>query len=311
MPNLIRLVILGTLDTVGVATPIPTNVLGHVLESLLIEQNEIKNRLDRLEQKLDQRIMQPYRNGIIFLEQGLRSGDKETRQRRIYDAQREFFVASQIELDDYPFLPIKAPIYAGVCSDLLADHEDAHNLYKQAHEFAVNYIRGNNPIYYNNKIWFIYKQLSRPKLDLEHFFLLRLAKHVGNLEKSRRPITPESSLEKELEDPLATPIKLPIEEERQSWVKKMQSSRLNPFPRGDFFPEGGFFNPARNDSILRSAGSIMLYELESSIRTENANRRQRSTRRKSDNLVLEQKDLEVGILAVGLTNMISSRKVKT
>ena len=41
MSNLIRLVILGTLDIVGVATPIPTNVLGYVLESLLSEQKEI------------------------------------------------------------------------------------------------------------------------------------------------------------------------------------------------------------------------------------------------------------------------------
>lgn len=119
-------------------TPFPINVMLTYLIDAVANQEE---RVSSLELKLEQHMIQPFYNAHTFLADALNASSKNTREDLVTQARNAFVLAWNTELPEYPFLPIYAAFYAGVCYDLLYESKIALTWYKRAHQKALGLFR--------------------------------------------------------------------------------------------------------------------------------------------------------------------------
>lgn len=131
-------------------TPFPVST---VLIYLIDELTQQENSLSRLERKLEDHMIAPFKVGKVYLDEARHAPDERTRRENVTAAKREFITVSQVNLPNYPMLPVKTNFYIGVCYDLLSENKSAVRWYEKAHQLIVDMIIQNDPRRRLRKDW--------------------------------------------------------------------------------------------------------------------------------------------------------------
>lgn len=121
--------------------PFPFNT---VLVYLIEEVTQQKKELSSLEKKLGQYMIAPFEIGRVYLEEAKHAPTQSGKRENLAEARKQFITATQVDLQNYPLIPIKSSFYVGVCYDLLNDGKNALRWYEKSHSMvgeAVSHYR--------------------------------------------------------------------------------------------------------------------------------------------------------------------------
>lgn len=156
--------------------PFPINtILIWTIEDITKQEKMLstfEQMLERHVKNMERNLITPFKEGKVYLEEAGNALNQEEQKQFIRTARERFVVISQLDLPEYPLLPIKARFYIGVCYDLLSDGQNALRWYLKAHDLAVKTIVAQDPrIRQVDKKWRTFSreaQRELAELDAQH-----------------------------------------------------------------------------------------------------------------------------------------------
>lgn len=119
------------IDGLKTAAPYPLDTFLEYFVELVVSQEK---QMSRVEVKVDQLIIRPFQTGKRLLEEAKYASTDSRRQELIHRALESFLEIVDLELPQYPLLPIQACFNVGLCHEIHFEKDNAHRWYSTAYE---------------------------------------------------------------------------------------------------------------------------------------------------------------------------------